>query len=296
MQARRQEVMHVAKQLFLEKGFAETSVQDILQKANISKGTFYNYFASKNDCLIAILKQAQREATVERERILLEAGNDSKEVLAKQIIVRMEWNRKYHLIPLLSFIFQAQDEDLRTFAKEQHITELAWLSQRFIDLYGETVKPVALDCAVIFFGMMQQYHTVWQMYAKEAINRQQLIDYLLRRIEAVMADLSANNESFVSDELLQEVNKQMQEAKCAKDELLEQLTVAEKEWSDDAKVQEFLGIFQDEIRQEQPRKLLLETMLQAFYRHLELKGEKVKARALTERLFAFISSLEKPHN
>ena len=55
MNDRKQQVLLTAQQLFVEKGFSATSVQDILDEAKISKGTFYNYFSSKNECLIAIL-------------------------------------------------------------------------------------------------------------------------------------------------------------------------------------------------------------------------------------------------
>ena len=46
MNDRKQHVVHMAHQLFINKGVQSTSVQDIFEYSGISKGTFYNYFSS----------------------------------------------------------------------------------------------------------------------------------------------------------------------------------------------------------------------------------------------------------
>lgn len=43
------ELSHLALQLFLERGFDETTVDDIVRVAGIGRRTFFRYFASKND-------------------------------------------------------------------------------------------------------------------------------------------------------------------------------------------------------------------------------------------------------
>ncbi|MFC1481257.1 TetR/AcrR family transcriptional regulator [Candidatus Neomarinimicrobiota bacterium] len=49
--ARRQEFLDVARELFYMKGYEETSVNDILKILDLSKGTFYHYFKSKEELL-----------------------------------------------------------------------------------------------------------------------------------------------------------------------------------------------------------------------------------------------------
>ena len=47
----RVKILNAAWQLFSEKGYEETTVDEIIELTNTSKGTFYHYFNSKEDLL-----------------------------------------------------------------------------------------------------------------------------------------------------------------------------------------------------------------------------------------------------
>ena len=49
----RERLFRSALHLFAEKGFAETTVEDITEAADVGKGTFFNYFPSKDHILLA---------------------------------------------------------------------------------------------------------------------------------------------------------------------------------------------------------------------------------------------------
>lgn len=53
---RRDELIDIAGEFFFTKGFSKTSIQNIIDKANIAKGTFYHYFKSKDDILDAMTR------------------------------------------------------------------------------------------------------------------------------------------------------------------------------------------------------------------------------------------------
>ena len=53
-------IIHESLRLFSLKGFLSTSLHDILEAANTSKGGFYNHFASKEDLFFAVLEEARR--------------------------------------------------------------------------------------------------------------------------------------------------------------------------------------------------------------------------------------------
>lgn len=54
---RRQEIMQAAEHLFFTKGVQQTSMDEIAQKAELSKGTLYIYFNSKEDLQFAIFRK-----------------------------------------------------------------------------------------------------------------------------------------------------------------------------------------------------------------------------------------------
>ena len=56
-EVRRNEILKVAHGMFIEFGYKKTSVERIISKLNIAKGTFYYYFKSKADLLEALADQ-----------------------------------------------------------------------------------------------------------------------------------------------------------------------------------------------------------------------------------------------
>jgi AcrR family transcriptional regulator len=67
----KEKIFKAALSLFLEKGFENTTVEEITEKADVGKGTFFNYFPRKESLLI-YLGERRREAIQEafRETIL----------------------------------------------------------------------------------------------------------------------------------------------------------------------------------------------------------------------------------
>ncbi|MDH2427440.1 TetR/AcrR family transcriptional regulator [Sphaerisporangium sp. TRM90804] len=67
----RQRLLAVATRLFAEKGFENTSVQEIVSAAGVTKGAMYHYFDSKDDLLREIYARVLRLQT---ERLAMFAG------------------------------------------------------------------------------------------------------------------------------------------------------------------------------------------------------------------------------
>ena len=52
--ARREEIISAAESVFLKKGLAEATMDEIAEKAELSKGTLYLYYKSKEDLYLAV--------------------------------------------------------------------------------------------------------------------------------------------------------------------------------------------------------------------------------------------------
>ena len=53
---RAQEILNAAIELFVERGFSSTRLDDVAAKAGVSKGTVYLYYKNKDDLLSAVVK------------------------------------------------------------------------------------------------------------------------------------------------------------------------------------------------------------------------------------------------
>ena len=82
---RRQEILAAARELFIKKGYDQTSVNDILNVVEIAKGTFYYYFVSKEEVLEAIIMDIVKEGEIKAKRIL----NDKSIALVNRIMMAM---------------------------------------------------------------------------------------------------------------------------------------------------------------------------------------------------------------
>ena len=55
-EARKRRILSAATQLFARRGYASTSVGDIARRARLAVGTLYNYFPSKPEIAMAIVR------------------------------------------------------------------------------------------------------------------------------------------------------------------------------------------------------------------------------------------------
>ncbi len=72
---RKQDIVNAALELFMEKGYEETSVRMILNKANAVVGSFYHYFTSKEELFEAAIKLYMQKY---ENRIAIIANDNSK--------------------------------------------------------------------------------------------------------------------------------------------------------------------------------------------------------------------------
>lgn len=65
----KRKIMNVSEILFSEKGFDKTSVRDICEKAEISKGAFFHHFPTKEELFLEILEKYLFSLDEEMEKI-----------------------------------------------------------------------------------------------------------------------------------------------------------------------------------------------------------------------------------
>lgn len=286
---RKQHVFLTAQRLFLEKGFSATSVQDILEESGISKGTFYNYFSSKNECLIAILEHAYDEALIRRQELIIGKDVSNKNILAKQIAVRTQVNREHNLMPLFGAIFHSKDAELKAFIKKQLLTELAWLSERLVDVYGQEAKPYSLDCAVMLIGMIQHYH-VSIPGSNEDLEPEIIVQFILRRMDSIISGMISTDDKLLDIGIfLQQFNQK----RYSKEQLLEKLYHFLASLDNKLGSKQYLEFLIDELQSEQPRVPLVETVIRSFREAFIGTSAELEAQEIALHLYHYLNTLKK---
>ena len=155
---RRKEILLTARKLFVQKGYDQTSINDILKIVDIAKGTFYYYYSSKEEVLEAIIMDIVNEGAARAEHILQDAS-----------------------IPLLNRIVMAvmaqapEFEGAHKLAEELHKVDNAKLEQQYQKTMLKKMTSV-LEGAVKEAREQDIIHTD---YPKECIEAMLLMGHMM---------------------------------------------------------------------------------------------------------------------
>ena len=124
---KRKKIIDKAWELFAKNGYEETKVEDITKDLGISKGSFYTYFATKEELLYEILGKIKKEVIENLENInvdqtsekVLEDYVKAKMNHAVKILNNMKLRvvEKYLIDPKLRILFQELQEKSTNFIK-----------------------------------------------------------------------------------------------------------------------------------------------------------------------------------
>ena len=67
---RRKEIIQAARELFQEKDYDKMTMQELMEKLNIAKGTIYHYFSSKEDLLESVVEDLMNKELKRKKQLL----------------------------------------------------------------------------------------------------------------------------------------------------------------------------------------------------------------------------------
>ncbi|MDQ0273259.1 TetR/AcrR family transcriptional regulator [Cytobacillus purgationiresistens] len=264
MNDRKQNVISLAHDLFIEKGFQSTSIQDILDYTGISKGTFYNYFSSKNELLIAIFKTTYKKMEIKRDELLIGKDPSTIDSFILQLEMQMMINRKNKLVTLFEEVIVSDDPELKQFIREGQIKQIQWLYSRFIDLFGEEKQPYLLDVSIMFLGILHQNVKYYSTINESSAGISKAVKYTVSRIVGIAEEVSASEEQLFSptliDNWLQNHGKTDQTFKDDLNQTITKLITSLKDSNDTEDLRKLIEFVQDEIlHTKKPRRFLIES-------------------------------------
>jgi TetR/AcrR family transcriptional regulator len=144
-QERRTAILQAAKELFYEKGFQATTMDDIAERAEHGKGTIYNYFKSKDDLYVSIIE----EGFFELRRRLMESVKRKRGVENKVRAIYFAYidhnleNREYFRITL-----HFMNEDAMENISEELLSKLNDIALEMLNFSADIVRE-GLDSGLL---------------------------------------------------------------------------------------------------------------------------------------------------
>lgn len=188
---RRAEVLDQALALFLERGYANVSLNDLLAAVGVPKGAFYHYFPSKEALVAALAQRSAAEAFEVLHPVFDQPGNNALERLnaglAASYDVKMAMGAPQQ-IAAMTALFKPHNQAL--FARIVSIWEdlfrpvLTRLITEGVDEgVFDTFDPEGVGDMIQGFAANLQTNLIQVLDAPDAMARRQAIDDCVKRIK-----------------------------------------------------------------------------------------------------------------
>ncbi|MBT2637519.1 MULTISPECIES: TetR/AcrR family transcriptional regulator [unclassified Bacillus (in: firmicutes)] len=267
MKEKEKAIIEAAIKLYATKGFASTSIQEIVSESGISKGAFYLYFKSKDALLIAILEyyfdyiQRKLEAYEQkqlppREKFSLQLAALFNTMLEHKEFIIMQ--SREQAIPL--------NEEVKDLMIRKYYEAQMYYQRSLRAIYGPKAEPHLWDLALMLEGFFNSYVKLL-IFNPEGFRIDELVEYLLRRVDSLVDGLEGE-EPVASEEKVQElINKTkaffLADAQGIKTILKKMKhTISNLENTEDLNVS--LEVLESEVERESPRIPVIQGMLSNF--------------------------------
>jgi AcrR family transcriptional regulator len=87
---RKNEILTAAETLFITKGYEKTTVNDILERVEIGKGTFYHYFQSKEEVMDAVIERTVTGYIEAAKAVIKDKNLNACQKFARIVLGEME--------------------------------------------------------------------------------------------------------------------------------------------------------------------------------------------------------------
>ncbi|ASN03567.1 TetR/AcrR family transcriptional regulator [Virgibacillus necropolis] len=189
MNEKKKNIIVTSIDLFADKGFYSTSIQEIAEKSNVSKGAFYLHFHSKDELLLEIFKYYY-DLMQENLQNATDERLSPKENFIKQVEVQF-----YEILKHKSFILTQLKEQAITLNKElfefirfKEFETHKWYKKTLIAIYGDEVKPYVTDAGNIFEGIKNRYIQIL-IQGDIDIPIPELASFLVERLDDIVINL-----------------------------------------------------------------------------------------------------------
>ena len=207
MDDKQRHIANSALRLFIQKGTEPTSLQDVFESANISKGTFYNYFSSKDELILRIIRETYAKIRQEVEEVLFGKLVSDPAIFQKQLETYLTQIHAYNLYDLMRSIRQGQNHELRKLIFIEEQKDIEWMAKRLVETKGEDIVVYSYEAMTLYYGMLQTIVISYNVKQKP-IEFNRVIQLTFRYLELIVLEMKESKQTLFSNQDDEKLNKQ----------------------------------------------------------------------------------------
>ncbi len=201
---KRKAILEAAVELIAAKGYNHTSMQQIADSVEISKGSLYSFFPSKEDLIISIYEHYQ-QLVFERAFVVGLDGNlPAYERFAKQFQVQFEGILEYKSYMKMHMRGESAQsgEKLEAMGHRMRGRLFSWLERNLLELYGDKITPYKWDLMWMTQSIYTSY-TGLMISSESVLAPEALGKHIVRQIDILAGDfLAGKSKPLLDDEMM----------------------------------------------------------------------------------------------
>lgn len=183
MHPRQKQIIEASIELFAKKGYHATSVQEIVDEANIAKGSFYNYFESKEDLILSMYDYYHALLTENMNKAIVE--DDAKKSLINQLEVYFNFIIEHKSLIIMLLRDQVPlGKNVQQFVIRSKQQNFEWIREQVRNIYGNEIKRNENDAVTLFEGMINSYSN-WIVFSEQTVNIKYLPKFLVDQLDVI---------------------------------------------------------------------------------------------------------------
>ncbi|MFC3094440.1 TetR/AcrR family transcriptional regulator [Alteromonas sediminis] len=281
MSEKREKILAVARQLFIEVGVSGTTIAEIAKRAGIAKGSVYSHFTSKQAIVVALMNQS-----IERSQSyltnLLEGNPHSGKTLMTEYFTEelsfMNEDRSLNQAIAMDDSLLMNDEIMdviQSFRAEYYRKQIVLLRKA----YGEKHEKWLTDILTLLNGAFHEYG-LYMTLDNANLDVKACAEVVALSLEASLTALSKstlqpalNAESVYAIESKSQLSRQEKASAILKNMLSQakQLTAESQK-----EVTETCELMAQELAKEQPNKVLLRALIANLGPYPEIHRDRIE--------------------
>ncbi len=186
MDIRKHNILDIATTLFLEKGFHNTSVQDIAVSCNVSKATIYKFFSSKEDIGLGVVLHIHGQLIYQMRKTAAKTNLSPREKLQEDIeLLTGKFLNKTKFIDTLFYTFSPeQKEQYMPIIAKSRFNTFHYFSQNIAQTFGLENEAIVWELTLNLNGLIREI-TFLNFEKQITIDQSLISDFIIDSLEAI---------------------------------------------------------------------------------------------------------------